>query len=61
MDELDFSDKINTQKPSRTGYGSTTKPAQNRIRKQNKFREIEQLLEERRLQKELQELYQLNL
>lgn len=58
MDDLDFNDETHTPKHSRTGYGSTVKPEQKRIRKQNKFREIEQLLEERRLQKELQELYQ---
>lgn len=58
MDELDFNDEVNATKHSRTGYGSAMKPDQKRIRKQHKFREIEQLLEERRLQKELQELYQ---
>ena len=56
MDELDFNDKIINPKYSRSGYGSSAKASQKRIRKQQKFREIEQLLEERRLQKELQEL-----
>ncbi len=53
MDELNFDDEVHTQKHTRSGYGSTTKPEQKRIRKQHKFREIEQRLEERRLQNEL--------
>ncbi len=60
IDELDFKDKEYTQKFNRSGYGSSIKSSQKRIRKQNKLREIEQLLEERRLQKELHDLYQLS-
>lgn len=57
MDELDFNDREHAFRFNRSGYNSSIKPEQKRIRKQHKLREIEQRLEEQRLQKELQELY----
>lgn len=59
MEELDFNDEVRISKPSRSGYGAEMNtPQRHRTRKPNKFREIERLLEERRLQKELQEFSQ---
>ena len=53
MDELNFDDKTHTSKHIRPNSGGNIKPEQKRISKPHKFREIEALLEEKRLQDEL--------
>lgn len=57
MDELDFNDREHISRFNRSGYNSSMKPEQKRVRKQHKFREIEQRLEEKRLRRELSDLY----
>jgi hypothetical protein len=57
MNELNFNDEVHVQKFHRPGVGSSIKPEQKLIRKPHKFREIEERLEEQRLQKELRELF----
>jgi len=57
MDELNFNDDTDSPKHSRYKSGSRVKPEPKLTRKQNRFREIEQRLEEQRLKKELQDLF----